>query len=65
MIKSMTAFARNQVQSKNGSLVWEVRSVNHRYLDVSLRMPEDFRSHESKIREKAGMRIDEEGMQIE
>ena len=39
MIRSMTAFARSEEQTEGGALVWELRSVNHRYLDVSLRMP--------------------------
>jgi uncharacterized protein (TIGR00255 family) len=50
MIRSMTAFARFDVQETWGQLCWELRSVNHRYLDVSIRLPEDFRSHEVTIR---------------
>ncbi len=52
MIRSMTAFARFDVQETWGQLCWELRSVNHRYLDVSIRLPEDFRSHEITIRER-------------
>ncbi len=52
MARSMTAFARQELVKDWGTLTLELRSVNHRYLDVSLRMPEEFRSHESKIREK-------------
>jgi len=48
----MTAFARFDVQETWGQLCWELRSVNHRYLDVSIRLPEDFRSHEITIRER-------------
>ena len=52
MARSMTAFARQELVKDWGTLTLELRSVNHRYLDVSLRMPEDFRSLEPKIREK-------------
>ena len=52
MARSMTAFARQEAVKDWGSMTLELRSVNHRYLDVSLRMPEDFRNLESKIREK-------------
>lgn len=50
MIHSMTAFARTQKQILTGNLCWEIRSVNHRYLDVSFRMPESLRYLESQLR---------------
>lgn len=50
MIHSMTAFARAQKQLEKGSLCWEVRSVNHRYLDISFRLPESLRSIENQLR---------------
>jgi uncharacterized protein (TIGR00255 family) len=50
MIQSMTAFARSQKQIDVGQLIWEIRSVNHRYLDVSFRMPESFRFMETHLR---------------
>ena len=40
----MTAFARQEAQTEQGDLTWEVRSVNHRYLEVSLRLDERFHS---------------------
>ncbi|MBT4160441.1 MAG: YicC family protein [Gammaproteobacteria bacterium] len=46
MTRSMTAFAR----AENGAAVWEIRSVNHRYLDVSFRMQENLRHLESTLR---------------
>lgn len=46
MIRSMTAFARAEF----GSLVWEIRSVNHRYLDASFRLPENFRHLEPDLK---------------
>ncbi|CAM2970748.1 YicC/YloC family endoribonuclease [Legionella worsleiensis] len=50
MIHSMTAFARTQKQTDSGTLCWEIRSVNHRYLDVSFRLPEAFRFLETSLR---------------
>jgi len=47
---SMTAFARQEAQTQQGDLTWEIRSVNHRYLEVSLRLDERFRPLEMKIR---------------
>jgi len=46
----MTAFARQEQQTEQGSLTWEIRSVNHRYLEVALRLEESFRPLEMKIR---------------
>ena len=57
MTKSMTAFARTSVTEDFGSLVWELRSVNHRYLDVSTRIPEDLRAIEIAVREKVSSMI--------
>jgi len=48
--RSMTAFARQEAQTEQGDLTWEIRSVNHRYLEVSLRLDERFRPLEMKIR---------------
>jgi uncharacterized protein (TIGR00255 family) len=46
----MTAFARAQRQVEASQLCWEIRSVNHRYLDVSFRLPEAFRFLEPQLR---------------
>lgn len=54
MIASMTAFARQSAQLKLGMLIWELRSVNHRYLDITLRLPESLRLHEVTMRERIG-----------
>ncbi|MBE9561647.1 MAG: hypothetical protein IMF12_02115, partial [Proteobacteria bacterium] len=51
MIYSMTAFANVEWQADWGQLYWELRSVNHRYLDISVYLPEKFRHLEIKIRE--------------
>ncbi|MBT8068896.1 MAG: YicC family protein [Gammaproteobacteria bacterium] len=54
MIRSMTGFARIERQYAFGRLSWEMRSVNHRYLDFSLRLAEEFRPLEADIRECLG-----------
>jgi uncharacterized protein (TIGR00255 family) len=46
----MTAFARHEEQTELGSLSWEIRSVNHRYLEVSFRLEESFRPFEMAMR---------------
>ena len=51
MIHSMTAFARAEQAGPNGTLSWELRSVNHRYLEPHLRLPEAFRDLEGAVRE--------------
>ncbi|MES1929730.1 hypothetical protein SADO_10749 [Salinisphaera dokdonensis CL-ES53] len=51
MTRSMTGFARSQTQGDWGELVWELRSVNHRFLDIHLRLPEPLRALEPAIRE--------------
>lgn len=51
MIHSMTAFTRQHIQADWGSATWEIRAVNHRYLDSSFRMPEVLRGLESDLRE--------------
>ena len=52
MVHSMTAFSRQQLEHEWGSLTWEIRSVNHRYLEPSVRLPENFRSLENPIRKQ-------------
>lgn len=54
---SMTAFSRQQLEQEWGSLTWEIRSVNHRYLETSIRLPEMFRSLENPIREEIRKRL--------
>ncbi|KTC98904.1 YicC/YloC family endoribonuclease [Legionella erythra] len=50
MTQSMTAFARAQAQVEATTLCWEIRSVNHRYQDISFRLPEIFRFLENDLR---------------
>lgn len=51
MIHSMTAFARQEHNGPYGTLTWEIRSVNHRYLEPHLRLPENLRGLESSVRD--------------
>ncbi len=54
MIKSMTSFASAEQLYDFGRLAWEVRTVNHRYLEFSLRLPEEFRVLEPEVRKTIG-----------
>ena len=51
MVHSMTAFARVEQAGTHGTLSWELRSVNHRYLEPHLRLPDAFRDLEGAVRE--------------
>lgn len=57
MIRSMTAFARQETKQDWGSASWELRSVNQRYLETYIRLPEQFRSLEPVIRERIRNRL--------
>jgi uncharacterized protein (TIGR00255 family) len=46
----MTAFARVQESNEAGSIIWELRSVNHRYLEPGIKLPDDFRQLEPEVR---------------
>ena len=52
MVYSMTAFSRCELSTDQGNLAWEIRSVNHRYLEPTLRLPEAFRDLEGPLRER-------------
>ena len=54
MARSMTAFARLETTGTWGRAIWELRSVNHRYLEVGLRLPEEFRVLEGEVRARIG-----------
>lgn len=58
MIHSMTAFARESVTTAQGILTVELRSVNHRYLDCSFKLPDALRALESQLREMASAALD-------
>jgi uncharacterized protein (TIGR00255 family) len=53
----MTAFSRQQKEQEWGSLTWEIRSVNHRYLETSVRLPESLRALENGVREAVRKRL--------
>jgi uncharacterized protein (TIGR00255 family) len=57
MISSMTAFARTTRSGPHGDFTWELRSVNHRYLELSLRLPDALRGLEPRVRELASREL--------
>ncbi|MBI2779157.1 MAG: YicC family protein [Gammaproteobacteria bacterium] len=57
MIRSMTAFARQERSTEWGTLAWELRSINHRFLELSIRLPEDLRGLEPQTREHVALRL--------
>jgi uncharacterized protein (TIGR00255 family) len=57
MIRSMTGFARRECDAPWGSVAWELRSVNHRYLEISQRLPEDLRALETRFRQQVAARL--------
>jgi uncharacterized protein (TIGR00255 family) len=57
MLRSMTAFASAESDIAQGSLSIEIRSVNHRYLELGLRLPEELRSLEPQVRERVAARL--------
>jgi len=57
MLRSMTAFASAESDVAQGSLSIEIRSVNHRYLELGLRLPEELRNLEPQVRERVAARL--------
>jgi uncharacterized protein (TIGR00255 family) len=57
MIRSMTAYASAETATPLGTLVCELRTVNHRYLEQSLRLPDELRSFEPLLRERIAARL--------
>lgn len=57
MLCSMTGFARVEDTCEQGNLSWEVRSVNHRYLEISFRLPEEVRRLEARFRNHLRTRL--------
>ena len=51
MLHSMTGFARQSAESELGTLSWELRAVNHRYLEVQFRLPEELRPKEQAFKQ--------------
>ncbi|KAB7780036.1 YicC/YloC family endoribonuclease [Xanthomonas sp. LMG 12460] len=57
MIRSMTAYAGAERITPWGTLGCELRSVNHRFLEVGVRLPEELRALEPQLRERVAARI--------
>lgn len=57
MIRSMTAFARVDGDQAGADLTWELRSVNHRYLEAFVRLPDELRAMEPLVRERVNARL--------
>ena len=57
MIRSMTAYASAETTGPAGTLACELRTVNHRYLELSPRLPDDLRSFESQLRERVAAKL--------
>jgi len=50
MVKSMTAFACNKIEDEQCSINWELKTLNHRYLEVNVRLPDELRRLEMASR---------------
>lgn len=57
MTRSMTGLARKETSGPWGRCTWELRSVNHRYLDLHMRLPDEFRALEPKVRRRVTARV--------
>lgn len=57
MVASMTAFGRAEDKGDWGRAVWEIRTVNHRYLEINMRLPEELRVLEGTVREHISGRL--------
>ncbi|MCK5648222.1 MAG: YicC family protein [Gammaproteobacteria bacterium] len=57
MVKSMTAYARQEEKLPWGSIAIELRSVNHRFLEMSVKIPDELRTLEMKIRDRVKAKL--------
>ena len=57
MIRSMTAFAAGERSTDAGVLACELRAVNHRFLELGLRLPDELRAFEAQLRERVAGRV--------
>lgn len=57
MVKSMTAYGRSEHRTEQGVYTVEVRSLNHRYLDISLRVPKNIQSLDAALRAGIASRV--------
>ena len=56
-IRSMTAFASGERSTDWGTLGCELRAVNHRFLEIGFRLPEELRALEPQMRERIAARV--------
>ena len=52
MTASMTAFSRTERDLEDSQLIWEIRSVNHRYLDINLKLPDELKALDTACRKQ-------------
>lgn len=57
MIQSMTAFARAETNQSWGNATWELKAVNHRFLDANFRLPETARDQEIHLRDQLRQKL--------
>lgn len=57
MIHSMTGFASVRRRFGDTEIVWEIKTVNHRYLEISPRLPRDWSNFEPLLRDRVGKRL--------
>src|ERR1700744_4206479 len=57
MIASMTGFARREISGSWGSLVCELRSLNHRFLESGFRLPDELRAAEGELRQRLAREV--------
>ena len=57
MLHSMTGFSRQSVETEFGALTWELRAVNHRFLDISFKLHDDLRPKEQAFRQQVGSEL--------
>lgn len=57
MIHSMTGFASGEIDTEQGTLLWELRSVNHRFLEMHFKLPDGFRALEPVLRDAIAARL--------
>ena len=57
MLHSMTGFARTTAEPETGPLTWELRAVNHRYLDLQFKLPDELRVHEQSLRKLVATKV--------
>lgn len=65
MINSMTGFANVEHKTAFGTFIWDIRTVNHRYLESYFKLPDNLKSLEAKAREKVRMELERGKMEAQ